>query len=76
MYRVDLQLIRMIGLDSGSLEDWDWRGDYDLGLLPAQAVYDYMDFHGLLSPAKAITPLGGEASPNDGISDDLEEFSN
>jgi hypothetical protein len=42
MYRVDDLLIRYVGLDSGSMEDWLWRDAFDSGLLPAEAVRDFL----------------------------------
>lgn len=38
---VDRLLVNMIGLDSGSIEDWDWYGSFREGLRPQDAVTDW-----------------------------------
>ena len=50
MYRVDDLLIRNTGLDSGSFEDWDWESDYESGMLPIDAVLEFLAENNLLEP--------------------------
>jgi len=38
---VDRQLVILCGLDSGSLEDWDWYGDFRARLNPSDAVREW-----------------------------------
>lgn len=46
MARVDRLLVKKVGLDSGSVEDWPWNADYDCGLSPQEAVEDWIDENG------------------------------
>lgn len=39
---VDRLLIRRVGLDHGSLEDWPWEGDYLIGSSPRDAVDEWI----------------------------------
>jgi hypothetical protein len=39
---VDRQLVRRVGLDSGSLEDWPWHAEYDCGISPREAVDNWI----------------------------------
>lgn len=41
MSEVDKLLVSIVGLDSGSVEDWMWRSDYDSGLSPLEAVREW-----------------------------------
>jgi hypothetical protein len=40
---VDRQLVRRVGLDSGSMEDWPWMAEYQCGISPREAVDNYVD---------------------------------
>lgn len=40
---VDRLLVKRVGLDSGSMEDWPWHADYDCGLSPHDAVTDWIE---------------------------------
>jgi hypothetical protein len=42
MSNVDTLLENRVGLDSGSLEDWNWFDDYDSGLSAHEAVDDWL----------------------------------
>lgn len=42
MADVDRQLVKRVGLDSGSLEDWPWHADYDVGTSPVEAVDEWI----------------------------------
>lgn len=35
---VDRILVRQLGLDSGSLEDWPWHSEFDCGVSPREAA--------------------------------------
>jgi hypothetical protein len=35
--------VKRVGLDSGSLEDYPWRAEYDCGISPREAVDAYVD---------------------------------
>jgi len=72
MYRVDELLIRNIGLDSDSMEDWLWRDAYNQGQLPAEAVLEFLDEHGLLEAAGPSCPSKGNGPEGDDIHDTLE----
>jgi hypothetical protein len=41
--QVDRILVRRLGLDSGSLEDYPWMGDYRCGIAPGEAVAEYIE---------------------------------
>jgi hypothetical protein len=41
-FRVDMQLIAEIGLDSDDLEDYLWYDDYISGLSPSNAVAEFL----------------------------------
>ena len=39
---VDRLLIKRVGLDSGSIEDWPWHSEFDCGVSPQEAVADWI----------------------------------
>lgn len=43
MADVDRQLVKRVGLDHGSLEDWPWRAEYDCGIAPREAVDNWIE---------------------------------
>jgi hypothetical protein len=40
---VDRLLIKRVGLDNGSLEDWPWHAEYDCGISPREAVDNWLE---------------------------------
>lgn len=69
-YRVDDLLIRRVGLDSDSMEDWLWRDAFDNGMLPVDAVDEFLEYVGFdEGPAEANFSLKGEISPTDSVQD-------
>lgn len=40
---VDRQLVKRIGLDSGSMEDWPWMSEYQCGISPREAVDNFVE---------------------------------
>lgn len=36
--QVDRVMVKRVGLDSGSVEDWPWHSDYECGTSPLEAV--------------------------------------
>lgn len=43
---VDRLLMKRVGLDSGSVEDWPWHADYDCGTSPQEAVDEWIAENG------------------------------
>lgn len=41
--QVDRYLVKHIGLDSGSLEDYPWHAEYDCGCAPGEAAQAFID---------------------------------
>lgn len=39
---IDRELVKRVGLDHGSLEDWPWHAEYDCGTSPAEAVAEWI----------------------------------
>ena len=59
MYRVDDILIRHTGLDSGSFEDWNWKDDFDSGMLPINAAMEFLLEHGLVNVRPSFPSMRG-----------------
>ena len=41
--QVDRIMIKRIGLDSGSMEDYPWIGEYRCGMSPGEAVTEFIE---------------------------------
>jgi hypothetical protein len=39
---VDRQLVKRVGLDHGSMEDWPWHAEYSVGTSPDEAVAEWI----------------------------------